>query len=44
MDMDEDRDDQMLSEPTNNLFLLAGSFGLLASVVGSGLIVAAASF
>jgi hypothetical protein len=29
---------------TNNLFLAAGSIGLLASLIGSGLIVAAVSF
>lgn len=42
--MDESRKDEMRQEPTNNLFLTAGGFGLLASLVASGLIVAAASF
>jgi hypothetical protein len=40
----DSRDDRMPEEPTRNLFLAAGSFGLLAAFVGSGLIVAAASF
>jgi hypothetical protein len=40
----DSRDDRMAEEPTRNLFLAAGSFGLLAAFVGSGLIVAAASF
>ncbi|MDR6305835.1 hypothetical protein GGQ85_003560 [Nitrobacter vulgaris] len=42
--MDEGREDEMHQDPTNNLFLAAGSFGLLASLIGSGLIVAAVSF
>lgn len=42
--MGDSSDDRMPQEPTSNLFLFAGSFGLLASLVGSGLIVAAASF
>ena len=37
-------DDRMPQKPTSNLFLAAGSFGLLASAVGAGLIIAAASF
>jgi hypothetical protein len=40
----DSRDDRMPEEPTRNLFLAAGNFGLLAAFVGSGLIVAAASF
>lgn len=39
--MDESRDDRMPQEPTNNLFLAVGGFGLIAFVVGAGLIVAA---
>jgi hypothetical protein len=42
--MDEHENHPMPQETTNNLFLIAGSFGLLASLVGTGLIVAAASF
>lgn len=42
--MDEDSDARMSQDPTNRLFLFAGSFGLVATLVGSGLIAAAASF
>jgi hypothetical protein len=38
--MDEDRPNPMPQEPTNSLFLAAGSFGLLAFLIGFGLIVA----
>lgn len=44
VDMDEDSDVRMPQDPTSRLFLFAGSFGLVASLVGSGLIMAAASF
>ncbi|GAB1716755.1 MAG: hypothetical protein NTAFB05_17970 [Nitrobacter sp.] len=39
--MDEDRDDPMPQGPTNNLFLAASGFGLVAFLVGFALIVAA---
>jgi hypothetical protein len=39
--MDEDRPDPMPQGPTNNLFLVAGSFGLVAFFIGFGLIAAA---
>jgi len=42
--MDEDSDARMPQDPTSRLFLFAGGFGLVAALVGSGLIVAAASF
>ncbi|WP_438273878.1 hypothetical protein [Nitrobacter sp.] len=39
--MDEmDGQDRMPQEPTNNLFLAAGSFGLLAFLVGFGILAA----
>lgn len=44
VNMDEDSDVRMPQDPTSRLFLFAGSFGLVASLVGSGLIMAAASF
>jgi hypothetical protein len=41
-DMDEmEEQEPMPQEPTNNLFLVVGSFGLLAFLVGAGFIVAA---
>jgi hypothetical protein len=39
--MDEDREDRMPQGPTNNLFLVAGGFGLVAFLIGFGLIGAA---
>jgi hypothetical protein len=36
--MDEDRDDPMPQGPTNKLFLFAGGFGLVAFLVGFGLL------
>ena len=36
--MDEDSDGPMPQGPTNNLFLAVGSFGLLAFLVGFGLL------
>ncbi len=39
--MDHDRAERMPQQPTSNLFLVAGSFGLIAFIMGFGLIVAA---
>jgi hypothetical protein len=39
--MDEDREDPMPQGPTDNLFLFAGGFGLIAVLVAVGFIVAA---
>jgi hypothetical protein len=39
--MDEDSEGRMPQGPTNNLFLVAGGFGLIAFLIGFGLIGAA---
>jgi hypothetical protein len=41
--MDEGGDNRMPQEPANDVFFFVGSFGLLAALIGSGLIVAMAT-